>query len=62
MNKFVSQDSVIDHCEILTDDKSLISKYNEIIESNNPLFSTHAFDMGNVETRKLAKYTSLIIN
>ena len=46
INQFVSQDKVIDRCEILTDDPSLISKYNKIIEENDPLFSMHAFNIG----------------
>ena len=46
INQFVSQDTVTDRCEILTDDPNLILKYNKIIEDNDPLFSTHAFDIG----------------
>jgi hypothetical protein len=36
INQFVSQDTVIDKCEILTDDPRLISKYDNIIEENDP--------------------------
>ena len=59
MNQFVSQDAVIDRCEILTDNQSLISKYNEIIEANDPLYSTHAFDVWkfrNPQTGQIYKF------
>ena len=56
INQFVSQDTGIDRCEILTDDPSLISKYNKIIEENDPLFSTHA------EIRRQARYISSVTN
>jgi hypothetical protein len=60
INQFVSQNTVIDKCEILTDDPSLISKYNTIIEENDPLFSTHAFDIGefrNPQTGEVYKFS-----
>ena len=60
INQFVSQDTVIDKCEILTDDPSLISKYNKIIEENGPLFSMHAFDIGkcrNTQTGEVYKFS-----
>ena len=60
INHFVSQDTVTDRCEILTEDKALVSKYNEIIEANGPLFSTHAFDIGtckNPQTGQIYKFS-----
>ena len=60
INQFVSQDTVIDQCEILTDDPSLISKYNKIIEENDPLFTMHAFDIGkgrNPQTGEVYKFS-----
>ena len=37
----------------------MISKYNKIIEKNDPLFSTHAFDIGkcrNTQTGEVYKF------
>ena len=46
VGQFISEDKIKDRCEILTDDPELIQKYNNIIEDNSPLFSTHAYDIG----------------
>jgi hypothetical protein len=61
INQFVSQDTVIDKCEILTH-PSLISKYNKIIEKMTLYSVRMRSTLENAEIHKQERYISSVTN